>query len=295
MGTLTIAKIRAMDAAHGGRSAQVTTGEGGTENIPAAADATQVRRLRERTGRTHPVLSVAQHSPALARPSLRRPASEDYQQPVSEVTGVQHFHSSACAQAVAQVSKPVPEPDSVLNGLPDSASEKSSEDSALTVSPPSTPKRRSGGEMPLARASPSPEGAAALLATEQLLARAGDADHEAAAEGSGVIPAARTAVAAMKPIVAAEDGAVGNGIGPDPSAVLPRLTPEASALASLTESKAPVPPQPDVPAKAQAVAAFIWVHAALLDPLIYHSHQTWVLLPWKQSGTNRELEPVMLG
>ena len=87
-------------------------------------------------------------------------------------------------QAEADVSKPVPEPDSVLNGLPDSASEKSSEDSGQDLkgsSPPSTPERSRTGD--LTAVLPSPEKAAALLAAKA------DADHEAYAEGTGVIAA----------------------------------------------------------------------------------------------------------
>ena len=82
------------------------------------------------------------------------------------------------AQAEADVSKPMPEPDSVLNGLPDSASEKSSEDSGQDLkgsSPPSTPERRPTED--LTAMLPTPEKAAALLAAKA------DANHEAYAEG----------------------------------------------------------------------------------------------------------------
>ena len=262
MGTLTIAKIRAMEAAHGGPSAQLSTQEDSTEKAPAVIDATKVRALRKRTAWIH-------HAPSAAH---RHSMSDHLLQHVSDAAGEQHSNSRACAQAEAHVGKPVPEPDSVLNGLPDSASEKSSEDSGQDqkLSPPSTPERRPLDT--LAMAAPSPEKAAALLAGEQLLASAADADHEAAAEGSGVIPAAKTAVAAVDPIMAAEAGTACNGMGPAPSAVLPKLAPEVSVLASLSESKAPVPPQPDVPAEAQAVVAFIWVCAVLSGLLACYSH-----------------------
>ena len=171
------------------------------------------------------------------------------------------------------MGKPAPEPDSVLNGLPDSASEKSSEDSGQDLkgsSPPSTPERSRTGD--LAAVLPTPEKAAALLAAKA------DADHEAYAEGTGVIAAPK---APLTPAASAAARPARSPMSPAPAAVLPKVASESSSTASTLERKAPAtpatpqpeapalaqpvpafvaPPQPDVPAEAQAVAAFIWVN-----------------------------------
>ena len=175
-------------------------------------------------------------------------------------------------QAEADVSKPAPEPDSVLNGLPDSASEKSSEDSGQDLkgsSPPSTPERSRTGD--LTAVLPSPEKAAALLAAKA------DADHEAYAEGTGVIAAPK---APLTPAASAAARPALSPVSPAPTAVLPKVASESSSTTSILERKAPAtpalpqpevpavaqpvpafvaPPRPDVPAEAQAVAAVIWV------------------------------------
>ena len=177
------------------------------------------------------------------------------------------------------MGKPAPEPDSVLNGLPDSASEKSSEDSGQDLkgsSPPSTPERSRTGD--LAAVLPTPEKAAALLAAKA------DADHEAYAEGTGVIAAPK---APLTPAASAAARPALSPVSPAPAAVLPKVASESSSTASTLERKAPAtpatpqpeapalaqpvpafvaPPQPDVPAEAQAVAAFIWVNVLLTWP-----------------------------
>ena len=200
------------------------------------------------------------------------------------VSGLCHSGEGG-VQAEADVSKPAPEPDSVLNGLPDSASEKSSEDSGQDLkgsSPPSTPERSRTGD--LTAVLPSPEKAAALLAAKA------DADHEAYAEGIGVIAAPK---APLTPAASAAARPALSPVSPAPTAVLPKVASESSSTTSILERKAPAtpalpqpeapavaqpvpafvaPPRPDVPAEAQAVAAVIWVSCFPSGPAC-HLHQ----------------------